>query len=151
MIHHRLMVTSTTAVCLAIAAAGTLVLAQSKDKAGKDSEQKRPKMNLRVQPQVAMAPAKVTLTAELVGGADDFEEYYCASVEWEWGDDTSSESTVDCEPYEAGKSQIKRRYTVQHQFRRAGNYKIYFHLKQKDRQLGSASATLQVQPGLGAY
>ena len=29
----------------------------------------------------------------------------------------SSESTSDCEPYEAGKSQIKRRFTVEHMFR----------------------------------
>lgn len=151
MFTHRLMVTTAAATCLALAAAGTVVIAQSKDKLGKDGEQKRPKINLRVQPQVVMAPAKVRLTAELTGGADDFEEYYCATVAWEWGDDTTSESTTDCEPYEAGKSQIKRRYTVQHEFRRAGNYKLYFHLKQKDKQLGSASVTLQVQPGLGAF
>jgi hypothetical protein len=106
-------------------------------------------MTLRAQPQVAIAPARVLLTAELVGGPDDFEEYYCPSVEWEWGDDTSSESTTDCEPYEAGKSQMKRRYTIQHQFRRPGSYKVYFHLKQKDRILGSATTTIQIQPGAG--
>lgn len=146
----RPFITTATASLVAVCAATGLGLAQGKDK-GKEAEAKRPKINLRVQPQVVVAPGRVTLTAELVGGSDDFEEYYCPSIVWEWGDDTSSESTTDCEPYEAGKSQIKRRYTVQHQFRRPGNFKLYFHLKQKDRTLGSASASLQVQPGLGAY
>ena len=147
----RFVIATTTATCMVLGVAGALVLAQSKDKPAKDADAKRPKMTLRVQPQVAIAPAKVTLTAEILGGSDDFEEYYCASVAWDWGDDTTSESTSDCEPYEAGKSQIKRRYTVQHEFRRAGNYKLYFHLKQKTRILGSASTSLQVQPGVGAF
>lgn len=121
---------------------------QRNEKPSKEQEAKRPKMTMRINPQVAQAPARVTLTVELTGGSDDFEEYYCPTVEWEWGDDTTSESTTDCEPYEAGKSQIKRRYTTQHQFRRPGNYKIYFHFKAKDRILGSATSNLQVQPGL---
>lgn len=146
----RLITNSTVATCVALAAAGALVSAQQKsEKPSKELEARRPKMTLRLQPQVAVAPARVLLTVELVGGADDFQEYYCPSIEWAWGDDTSSESTTDCEPYEAGKSQIKRRYTTQHQFRRPGTYKVYFHLKQRDRILGSAMATLQVQPGLG--
>jgi hypothetical protein len=131
--------------------ATTFVSAQRQEKPGKEVEAKRPKINMRVQPQVVIAPAKVLVSVELVGGDDDFEEYYCPSIEWEWGDDTSSESQADCQPYEAGKSFIKRRYTTQHEFRRAGNYKLYFHLKQKDRVLGSGSTNLQVQPGLGAY
>ena len=50
-----------------------------------------------------MAPARVVLTAELTGGANDFEEFYCGAVEWEWGDGTKSESSSDCAPYEAGQ------------------------------------------------
>ena len=46
---------------------------------------------------------------------------YCASVEWVWGDDTRSESKTDCEPYEAGRSEIKRRYTLDHIYQSAGN------------------------------
>jgi hypothetical protein len=150
MINLRRIFTTTAATCTAVAMAGTFVLAQQNSKAGKEQEPKRPKMTLRAQPQVSIAPARVTLTVEVSGGADDFEEYYCPSVEWEWGDDTSSESSSDCEPYEAGKSQIKRRYTVQHQFQRPGSYKVYFHLKQKDRVLATASTTVQVQAGAGS-
>jgi hypothetical protein len=145
----RTLTTTTTAACVAVMTAGVLAAPPQSDKA-KDQEASRPKIRLRAQPQVTIAPARVTLTAELTGGTDDFEEYYCAGVEWDWGDDTSSESTTDCEPYEAGKSQIKRRYTVQHQFRRPGTYKLYFHLKNKDRILGSGTTTVQVQPGIGS-
>ncbi len=142
----RPLFTMTAATGLALALAGLPAAARQNDKS-KEDDARRPKIRLRAQPQVSIAPARVTLTAELQGGADDFEEYYCASVEWEWGDDTSSESTADCEPYEAGKSALKRRYTVQHQFRRPGTYKVYFHLKNKDRILGSGTSTVQVQPG----
>ena len=135
----------TAATCAVVLSTG-LAAAQS----SKDDEAKRPKIRLRVQPQVAIAPARVTLTAELTGGSDDFADYYCPAIEWQWGDETSSESTTDCEPYEAGKSQIKRRYTVQHEFRRPGTYKIYLHLKAREHILGSGTTTLQVQPGVGS-
>ena len=138
----------TTATALAVVLSTALAAAQN-DKSSKDDDAKRPKIRLRVQPQVVIAPARVTLTAELTGGSDDFAEYYCPAIEWEWGDETSSESTNDCEPYEAGKSQIKRRYTVQHEFRRPGTYKLYIHLKSNNRILGSGTTTLQVQPGVG--
>lgn len=142
----RTLITTTAATGLLLSLAGLPAAALQNDRS-KDDEAKRPKIRLRGQPQVSIAPTRVTFTAELQGGADDFEEYYCAAVEWEWGDDTSSESTIDCDPYEAGKSQIKRRYTVQHQFRRPGSYKVYFHLKNKDRILGSGTTTVVVQPG----
>ena len=146
----RHLFTTTVATGLALGVAGLPVAALQNDKA-KDDDARRPKIRMRAQPQVSIAPARITLSVELQGGADDFEEYYCPSIAWEWGDDTSSESTTDCDPYEAGKSQIKRRYSVQHEFRRAGNYKLYFHLKQKDKILGSASTAIQVQPGIGAF
>ena len=147
----RTIVMTVAATCVAVAAVGGLVLAQQKnEKSPKEQESKRPKVTLRLQPQVAIAPARVALTVEISGGSDDFEEYYCPSISWEWGDLTSSDSSTDCEPYEAGKSQIKRRYATQHVFRRPGTYKLYFHLKLKDRILGSASATLHVQPGVSS-
>lgn len=143
---------STAAACLVLAGMAAGVAAQRSDQTDRESakqlEGKRPKMVVRAQPAVAVAPARVVLTGELQGGSDDFEEYYCPTVEWAWGDDTSSESTLDCEPYEAGKSQIKRRFTVQHLFNREGLYKVFFHLKRRGKLLGSASVTVQVQPGM---
>jgi hypothetical protein len=147
---HRLLTAVVT--CLALTFPDAVLFAQTTDQNTRENakqvEAKRPKLSVRAQPAVGVAPFRVVLTGELQGGADDFEEYYCPTVEWAWGDDTTSESTLDCEPYEAGKSQIKRRFTVEHMFRRAGAFKVYFHLKRKDKVLASASVTIQVQPGV---
>lgn len=112
-------------------------------------QDRRPRLTLRAQPPVGVAPARIVFTAELVGGANDFEEYYCPTVTWEWGDDTRSESTLDCEPYEADKSEIRRRFTVEHTFRRSGAHKVLFRLKRRDKLVATAAATVQIQPGAG--
>src|SRR5438094_2108818 len=127
---------------------GVSAAAQKADKDAKDNpDNRRPKVRLKAQPVIAMAPARVVLTAELVGGANDFEEFYCAGVEWEWGDGTKSESSTDCAPYEPGKSEIKRRFTVEHVFR-VGAYRVMFHLKRRDKSVGAATVNIQVRPGL---
>ena len=51
------------------------------------------------------------------------------------------------EPYEPGKSEIKRRFTVEHIFR-AGAYKVMFRLKRRDRSLAAATVNIQVRPGV---
>jgi hypothetical protein len=107
----------------------------------------RPKVSLRATPMVSRAPARIVLTAELTGGTNDYEEFYCPTVEWDWGDGTQSESTIDCEPYQPGKSEIKRRFTVEHVFK-AGNHKVMFRLKRHDKPLTAATVQIQVQPGL---
>ena len=114
------------------------------------SEPKRPQLNLKATPVSGMVPIRVSGAAELKGGDDDFEEYYCATIEWNWGDGTISESSNDCEPYEAGKSQIRRRYTVSHSYKQGGNYRIAFRLKRKDKVVGSATALVQLL-GDGPY
>jgi hypothetical protein len=137
--------------CLLVA--GVLTVGVSAQKNSKDSKDQkdaadpRPKVSLRATPVIAMAPARVVFTAELTGGANDFEEFYCGAVEWEWGDGTKSESSSDCAPYEPGKSEIKRRFTVEHVFR-AGMYRVIFHLKRHDKAVGNATINIQVRPGL---
>jgi hypothetical protein len=113
----------------------------------KDKDAKRPKVTLRAQPMVAMSPARVVLTAELIGGSNDYEEYYCPTIEWDWGDGTQSESTNDCAPYEAGKSELRRRFTIEHVFR-AGGYRVMFRMKRRQKAVGVASVNIQVRPGL---
>jgi hypothetical protein len=134
---------------LALVVCASLTPSAQRDRDSKDKDQKdanRPKLTLKAQPIVSISPSKVTLRAELNGGANDYEEFYCPTVEWDWGDGTQSESTLDCEPYEAGKSEIKRRFTVEHVFR-AGSYQIAFRLKRRNKAVASASTTIQVQAG----
>jgi len=133
---------------LAVAAGGPAVHAQRETQNPKETNQ-RPKLSLKAQPNVGISPVRIVLTAELAGGANDYQEYYCPTVLWDWADGTESESTFDCEPYEAGKTEIKRRFTMQHIFRMAGSHKVWVRLKRNDKLLASANVTIQVQPGRG--
>jgi hypothetical protein len=107
----------------------------------------KPKLTLKAQPVIAMSPARIVLTAEIVGGPNDYEDYYCPTVEWDWGDGTQSESTNDCSPYEPGKSEIKRRFTKEHIYR-AGQFRVSFRLKRRDKVVGLSTVNIQVRPGL---
>src|SRR5688572_4994568 len=110
---------------------------------------KKPSLSLKASPAVSFAPSRVVLVGELKGGPNDNEEFYCPTVEWEWGDLTTSVAEADCEPYEPGKSEVKRRYTVEHQFRNPGSFKVYIRLKKGTKVIAQAAAQLQVRPGLG--
>jgi len=116
---------------------------------GSDDKPKRPKLSVKVNPAMAMSPARVVASADLSGGADDFEEFYCTGVEWDWGDDTRSNNAADCDPYEAGKSQIKRRFTAEHVYRTAGDYRIQIRLKKQNKPIAAASTAIKVRPGIG--
>ncbi|MEX2273503.1 MAG: hypothetical protein WD690_18690 [Vicinamibacterales bacterium] len=113
---------------------------------GAQEKPKRPKVTLRASPPMAFAPATFTLTAELRDGDNDYEEFYCASVEWDWADGTRSEASDDCEPFEAGKSEIRRRYAIQHKYNIDGVYDVQFRLKQRDKVVASARTKVTVRP-----
>ena len=110
---------------------------------------KKPSLSLKATPAVSFAPSRVILVAEVKGGADDFEDFYCPTVEWEWGDFTTSTAETDCEPYSAGKSEIKRRYTVEHRYKNPGGFKIVLRLKKGTKVIASANTQVQVRAGLG--
>ena len=80
------------------------------------AQNKKPSISVKLNPRSGFSPLRVVATAELTGGPNDFEDFYCASVEWDWGDGTKSESKQDCDPFEAGKSEIKRRFAQEHIF-----------------------------------
>jgi len=143
----RRFLASASATCLLMLAAAGASGSPSPQKNDTGGDPKRPKLTLKAQPVIAMSPARIVLTAELVGGPNDYEEYYCPTVEWDWGDGTHSESTNDCAPYEAGKSEIKRRFTVEHVFR-AGMFRVSLRLKRRERAVAFATVNIQVRPGL---
>ncbi len=124
--------------------------ASQSNKSAKDKDadkDKRPTLKLTARPPLSMSPARVVLTGDLTGGPNDAEDFYCPTVEWDWGDGTTSESTSDCDPYEPGKSEIKRRYTTEHIFR-AGNYRVALRLKKRDKMVTSATVVIEVRPGI---
>lgn len=110
----------------------------------------RPSVKLRVNPALVFAPARIVATAEISGGANDYQDFYCAKIEWTWDDGTTSEAQDDCDPYEAGKSQIRRRYTNEHTFQMPGQYNVRFSLKQGTKTVGSGAITVEIR-GLDAH
>jgi hypothetical protein len=114
-----------------------------------EDKPKRPKLSVKASPSMGISPARIVASADVSGGPDDFEEYYCAAVEWDWGDDTKSTSSADCDPYEPGKSTIKRRFTADHVYRTSGEYRIQFRLKKKNKSVASASTSVRIRPGVG--
>jgi hypothetical protein len=131
----------------AILCASALAVSAQAQTAAPDKKAK-PSVSVKVSPVVGFTPARMVLTAELKGGADDYQEFYCASVEWDWGDDTKSESKTDCDPYEAGKSEIKRRFTIDHVYNIAGEYRVEFRLKQNNKVVGRGTTDVKVRPGV---
>jgi hypothetical protein len=113
-----------------------------------DQGKGKPSITVRVSPAVAFAPARIVATAEIVGGADDFQDFYCAKVEWSWGDSTQSEASDDCDPYVAGESKIRRRYTNEHKFEFPGTYDIRITLRQGKKSVGSGTVTVRIRDGV---
>jgi plastocyanin len=129
-----------------LAAAGLVVgpiVPMSAQKPKPDKE--KPELKLRASPTIGFAPARVVATAELVGGPDDYEDDYCATVEWDWADNTTSSASYDCDPYQPGKSHIRRRFSQEHTYRTPGEYRITIRLKQGSRVVAFATAIVQVR------
>jgi hypothetical protein len=120
----------------------------------------KPKLSLKATPVMAMSPARIVVTADLTGGTDD--QVYCLGVEWDWGDGTRSEDSADCEPFEAGKTQVKRHFTADHTFRmeeppngvgQQPDYRdvhIQLHLKKSGKVVVSGGTTVKIKPEMDA-
>jgi hypothetical protein len=109
---------------------------------------KKPSLSLRASPPISFSPANIHLVAELKGGPDDYEEFYCPAIEWDWGDGTRSENSSDCDPYETGVSQISRRFSKTHVYNLQGRYRVQIRLKRNTKVLTSASVNVQVRAGI---
>src|SRR5918993_1199202 len=140
---------SGVAQVLALAFSALLVIPQNTLLAREQGGNKKPSLSLKATPSVSFAPSRVVVVAEVKGGSNDFEDFYCPSIEWEWGDLTTSTAEADCEPYEAGKSEIRRRYTVEHRYKNPGGFKIILRLKKGNKIVATANSMVQVRAGLG--
>jgi hypothetical protein len=110
-----------------------------------ESGGKAPAIEIRTVPRMAFSPVNVLVIAELRGG-DDLEEYYCPEIEWDFDDGTKSTREGDCAPYQPGAA-IERRYSVEHVFRRAGNYDITVTLRHNGKTIKKSNGRLNVRPG----
>jgi hypothetical protein len=131
-------------VATSVVMIGTWCLFAEPARAAGQSDPKHPKLTLSAAPAVGTGPTRVTLTAALVGGANDDKDFYCLTIEWNWGDGTRSEAAADCRPYEPGKTTITRRFAVEHVFQE-GDYRVRLSLKQRGRELASADANVEIR------
>lgn len=111
-------------------------------------EDKKPSLALRATPNFGFSPLRVRVAVDVRGGAEDYADFYCPSIEWEWGDGTMSESTADCDPYQPGKSAIRRRWSAEHIYRQSGSFRVIFRMKQKDRVVAASNGNVQVRSGI---
>ena len=125
--------------------AGALVLAVMLLPAATGAQNDRPELTLRARPQVAIAPVEVSFTGLLRGGPDDYEDFYCVSAEWDWDDGTRSESIFDCDPYEPGVSEIRRRFTRRHSYELGGRYDVRLNLKRRDDVVQAERVQIVIQ------
>ena len=140
---------SGVAQAFVLAFGAALIIPSNALRASAQGGNKKPSLSLKATPAVSFAPARVVVVAEVKGGPDDFEEFYCPTLEWDWGDFTTSTAEADCEPYSAGKSEIKRRYTVERRYKNPGGFKIVLRLKKGTKVVASANTQVQVRAGLG--
>jgi len=131
----------------ALAGVTVALMAATALSAAQREADKKPSLSLRATPPAGFAPLRVRLVVEIRGGPDDYADFYCPTVHWDWDDGTISETSEDCDPYEAGKSVIKRRFTADHTFRLSGDHRLTFRLKQKDKVMASATTNVTVRAG----
>jgi hypothetical protein len=148
--HGRRLFLLHTAVACVAGAAAVAAGGASQDPKDDRGERKydKPSLSVRVSPPISFSPARVVFTAELKGGAPDDSELYCPNVEWDWGDGTRSEATENCEPFEDGKSTVKRRWTTSHTFDMQGTYRVVLRLKRGSKTIVAGNNTVQVKPGV---
>jgi len=135
--------------CCSVAVVVAVLLSIGFSASAQQPDTRKPSLSVRVTPPVGFTPLRVRAAADLRDGSDDYAEFYCATVEWDWGDGTMSENSSDCNPYQAGKSTIQRRFSAEHIYRQGGAFRVTFRLKQKTKAVASASANVSVRSGVG--
>jgi len=127
---------------------GAIPVARAAGGAQKPGDEKKPSLTLKATPPLGFSPLRVHIGVDVRGGPDDYLDFYCPTIEWDWGDGTVSENSEDCEPYQEGTSAIRRRFSNDHVYRQGGAYRVMFRLKQKTKVIASASANVQVRAGV---
>jgi hypothetical protein len=126
-----------------------LLLAAVPAAQGADADKpKKLSIDLRITPAVSFAPSRVRAIAELKLPEDRTAEFYCAAIEWDWGDLTESAESNECEPYEAGVSDVRRVFSAEHTFHSGGRYRVQLRLKRNRKVLASTSTVVTIRPGV---
>ena len=87
---------------------------------------------------------RISARLEDLDEAEDLEEYYCLEQVWEWGDDTDSEYSPDCDPYEEGMD-IETRFSGTHQYRYPGTYTVWLRLQRNGDTVIAGNTKVQIR------
>jgi hypothetical protein len=107
-----------------------------------EAQARKPRLELRTNFGMSLAPVRVMAVAELVGG-EDLEEFYCVGLRWDWGDGTRSYRESDCDPFEAGVD-VTRFFSARHAYYRPGTYNVRVSLVRADREVAVARRTVRI-------
>ena len=125
------------------------IRAQTPAAPGADADKpKKLSIDLRITPAVSFAPSRIRAVAELKLPEERTAEFYCAAIEWDWGDLTESAESNECEPYEVGVSTVKQVFTAEHTFQTGGRYRVQLRLRRDRKILASTSTIVTVRPGV---
>lgn len=105
-------------------------------------------LDLRITPAVSFAPSRVRALVEVKIPEERVADFHCAQVEWDWGDLTESAESNECDPYEPGVSEVRRRFSAEHTFQSGGRYRVQFRLRRNRKVLASTSTIVTVRAGL---
>ena len=103
---------------------------------------RKPRLEVRTNYRVALGPVQVMAVAELVGG-HDLEEFYCAGLEWDWGDGNRSFRESDCDPFEPGM-ELDRFFSARHVYVSPGLYPVRVRLLRSDEVIAVAGTNVRV-------
>lgn len=97
--------------------------------------------NERTTPAVTV---RISALLEDLDKAEDLEEYYCLDEVWDWDDDTESEYSPDCDPYEAG-TELKTQFSASHQYRIPGSFRVRLRLERNGKTVISGTTRAQIR------
>jgi hypothetical protein len=110
---------------------------------------KKPKLELRLAPSMAIAPVEVTVFIDLRGG-DDLEEFYCPEIDVDWGDGSRSVQESDCAPFGPG-AVVTRHFSVSHPYRQGGLYRVRVRLRRAGKTIASEEQAVSIRAGIGEF
>jgi hypothetical protein len=102
-----------------------------------------PSIEVVASPKIGEMPLMVNLTAILRNAEPNDKRFYCAPIQWSFGDNTEEVSSPSCVPW-FPEASVPTRYITTHRFEKPGTYNAVFTLG----ELASAPAVVGVIPEL---
>src|SRR5687767_4497739 len=98
------------------------------------AEPKKPRLELRGMPVMGPPSTEFLFVADLKGG-DEREDFYCPTLEWQWGKEDASVQEPECAPYQAGVTRMERRFSHSRAFPDEGSRTVTLILTKDGKTL----------------